>query len=153
MTPPSHLPSAASRAPLTGYDSLPLSIYCIRSVNKFIYFIAHVLLYLLFKRYHPQPVVACFFFLFLLPALRLYATRWVMTDLRRLYITWLTRLYALCSFHFCFTSPLQVGATFGFPILSLSKKIFTFLVVFPFPLQPPLPCPFSSSYPCCLQKL
>ena len=44
------------------------------------------------------------------------------------------------------------GATFGVPLLSLSKKVFTFFVVFPFPLQLPLACPFSFSFSCCLQK-
>ena len=86
------------------------------------------------------------------PVLRLYVTRWVMTDLERLYNTPINQALSPLFLQFLFYLASVNGRDFWVSLLSLSKKVFTSLVVFPFPLQLPLLCPFSSSYSCCLQK-
>ena len=101
---------------------------------------------------HP-PFPHNFFFSFFLPVLRLYATRRVMTDLKRLYIIRLNQ--ALCHlfppFLLCLAT-ITWCDFWVFLLLSSPKQVFTFLFVFPFPVQLPLPCPFSSSYSRCLQN-
>ena len=85
-----------------------------------------------------------FFFSFFLPVLRLYATRWVMTDLKSLYIKRLNP--TLCPLFLSFLLYLAAITRcgfWGFPLLSLSKQVFTLLVVSPFPLQLPRPNPMS----------
>ena len=81
-----------------------------------------------------DTIVALFF---LLPVLRLYATRWVMTDLRRLYSTWLNRalLLYLAAINRCdfWVSPPEFIQE-GFHLLG------RFFV--PTPTPSPLPLPF-----------
>ncbi len=91
--------------------------------------------------------------IFFLPVQRLYAARGVVTAWASLHYKILPGPMPPCFSHSCSVLPLLVIATFGFPLLNLFKKIFIFLVISLSPFQLLFPCPFSSSYACCFQKL
>ena len=94
-------------------------------------------------------------YFFFLQVLRLFATLWVMTDSKCLYLHALAWPLAPKFVPFCVFSPwyLLYLRLLGYPLLSLVKEVFTCLIVFSSPFYLSFLRPFSSSYPRCFQKL
>ena len=115
----------------------------------------YALLFLRFLHFLLQSLDLFFLFFFFLQVLRLFATLWVMTDSKCLYLHALAWPLALKFVPFCVFSPwyLLYLRLLGYPLLNLVKQVFTCLIVFSSPFYLSFLRPFSSSYPRCFQKL